>query len=68
MNGGKNGAKNDCFVNCGARATNCEKLFQNIVIFCILSCQNTADTNVFGWFALGAGSHTSEENTGIYET
>ena len=36
--------------------------------FYIVSCQNTANTSVFGWFALGAGSHTSEENTGIYET
>ena len=31
---------------------NCEKLFQNIVFFCMLSCQNTVNTSVFGWFAL----------------
>ncbi len=45
-----------------------DKLFQNIVLFCMLSCQNSANTRVFGWFALGAGSHTGEDNTGIYDT
>ena len=35
---------------------NCEKLFQNIVFFCMLSCQNTVNTSVFGWFALRTGS------------
>ena len=33
----------------------CEKLFQNIVFFCVLSCQNTVNTTVFGWFALRTG-------------
>jgi len=31
---------------------NCEKLLQNIVFFFMLSCQNTVNTSVFGWFAL----------------
>ena len=34
----------------------CEKLLENIVFFCMLSCQNTANTSVFGWFALRPGS------------
>ena len=42
--------------------------FKTSCVFCMLSCQDTANTTVFGWFALGAGSHTSEENTGIYDT
>ena len=29
----------------------------------MLSCQNTANTTVFGWFALGAGGTKSKENT-----
>ena len=33
----------------------CEKLFQNIVFFGVLSCQNTVNTTVFGWFALRTG-------------
>ena len=68
MSGGKNGAKIVCFLHCGARAAKCEKLLQNTVCLCTLSCQNIANTRVFGWFALKPGSHTSEENTGIYET
>ena len=68
MSGGKNGTENDWVLNWGAQAAECENLFQNIVFFCMLSCQNTASTSVFGWFALGAGSHTSEENTGIHDT
>ena len=35
--------------------------FKASLFFCTLSCQNTANTGVFGWFALGG-------NTGIYET
>ena len=35
---------------------NSEKLFQNIVFFGMLSCQNTVNTSVFGWFALRTGS------------
>ena len=35
---------------------NCEQSFQNIVFFCMLSCQNTVNTSVFGWFALRTGS------------
>ena len=66
--GGKNRAKNAWFLNWGAQAQKCEKVFQSIVFVCMLSCQNTANTSVFGWFALGAGSHTTEENTGIYGT
>ena len=34
----------------------CEKLFQNIVFFCVLSCQNTVNTTVFGWFGLRTGN------------
>ena len=34
---------------------NCQKLCQNIVFVCILSCQNTVNTCVFGWFALRTG-------------
>ena len=45
----------------------CEKLFQNIVV-CMLSCENAANTGVFGWFALRVGSKKNEENTGIYDT
>ena len=33
-----------------------EKLFQNIVFFRMVSCQNIVNTTVFGWFALRAGS------------
>ena len=61
MSGGKNGTENDWVLNWGAQTAECENLFQNMVFFCMLSCQNTASTSVFGWFALGAGSHTSEE-------
>ena len=42
--------------------------FKISIFFCILYCQNIANTSVFGWFALVAGSHTSEENTGICVT
>lgn len=40
----------------------------NTMFFDILSSQNTANTCVFGWCALEAGSHASEENNGIYDT
>ena len=57
------------FLNGGARAEQlCDKLFQNIVFFCMLSCQNTVNTGVFGWFALRTGSKNSEENRGICGT
>ena len=56
MSGGKNRVKNDRFLNGGARAENYEKLFENIVFFCMLSCQNTVNTSVFGWFALRTAS------------
>ena len=37
-------------------------MFENILFFaCGLVKQYK--NSVFGWFALGAGSHTSEENT-----
>ena len=36
------------------------------VLHVVLS--NTANTSVFGWFAVGAGSHTSEEKTGTCDT
>ena len=39
----------------------CEKLFQNIVFFCMLSCQNTVNTTVFGWFALRTGSENMKK-------
>ena len=39
----------------------CEKLFQNIVFFCMLSCQNTVDTTVIGWFALRTGSENMKK-------
>ena len=44
------------------------KLFQNIVFFCMLSCQNNVNTTVFGWFALRTGSVKHEENRGICGT
>ena len=40
---------------------NCEKLVQNIVFFCMLSCQNTVNTGVSGWFALRTGSNKMKE-------
>ena len=56
MSGGKNTVKNDCFLNRGAWA---EKLWKNCLktscFFC-MSCQNTVNTSVFGWFALRTGS------------
>ena len=39
----------------------CEKLFQNIVFFCMLSCQNTVNTTAFGWFALRTGSENMKK-------
>ena len=39
----------------------CEKLFQNIVFFGMLSCQNTVNTTVFGWFALRSGSENMKK-------
>ena len=39
----------------------CEKLFQNIVFFCMLSCQNSVNTTVFGWFALRTGSENMKK-------
>ena len=39
----------------------CEKLFQNIVFFCMLSCQNIVNTTVFGWFALRTGSENMKK-------
>ena len=35
----------------------CEKCFKTL-FFCMLSCQNTVNTIVFGWFALRTGSKT----------
>ena len=67
MGNGKNRA-HDSFLNWGAPAEKCESLFQNIDVFCILSCQNIVNTSGFGWFALGAGRLTSEANTSIYDT
>ena len=52
----------------GHEPKNREKLLPNIVFFCILSCQNAANTSVFKRFALRAGSNKSEENTDIYDT
>ena len=49
---------NDRFLNGGARA---EKLCQNIVFFCMLSCQNTVNTSVFSWFALRTGSQNMKK-------
>ena len=39
----------------------CEKLFQNIVCFCMLSCQDTVNTIVFGWFSLRTGSENMKK-------
>lgn len=50
------------------RTANVENLCQNIVFFNCLPCQDTANTNVFGWFAFGAGSNKSEESTGTIAT
>ena len=38
----------------------CGKLFQSI-FFCMLSCQNTVNTTVFGWFALRTGSENMKK-------
>ena len=38
----------------------CEELFQNI-FFCMLSCPNTVNTTVFGWFALRTGSENMKK-------
>ena len=46
----------------------CKELLQNIVYLKDSSCQNPAKTSVFGWFALGAGSQESEENTGFQDS
>ena len=46
----------------------CGKLLENVVFFCMLSCQNTVNTSVFGWFALRTGSKKNEENHGICGT
>ena len=42
---------------------NCEKWLENVVFFCMLSCQNTVNISVFGWFALRTGNF--QENHGI---
>jgi len=34
-----------------------ENLCQNIVFFNVLPCQDSANTNVFGWFVFGAGNN-----------
>ena len=60
MSGDKNGAKMIASIG-EHELKKCEKLFKASLFFCTLSCQNTANTSVFGWFALGG-------NTGIYET
>ena len=63
MSGGKNGTKNDCFLH---ELKKCEKVAsKHHLFYYMVSCQNTANTIVFGWFALGARSYKSEENTGI---
>ena len=36
-------------------------------VFCMLSCQDTANTNVFSRF-VRAGTNKNEEKTGIYDT
>ena len=49
----------------------CKKLFQNIVFlcfFCMLSCQSTVNTTVFGWFALRTGSENMKKKRGISGT
>ena len=40
----------------------CGKLLENVVFFCMLSCQNTVNTSVFGWFALRTGSKKMKKN------
>ena len=45
---------------------NCEKLFQNIVFVCMLSCQNTVNTGVFGWFALRTGSKKMKKTVSAF--
>ena len=52
MSGGKSRVKNCRFWMEEHELKNCEKLLQNIVFFFMLSCQNTVNTSVFGWFAL----------------
>ena len=47
MSGGKNKVKNGL--------KNFEKLLETSCFFC-MSCQNTVNTSVFGWFALKTGS------------
>lgn len=67
MGSGKNKAR-DWFLNWLAPAEKCENLIQNIDVFRILSCSNIVNTRGFGWFALRAGSDTSEDKTSIYDT
>ena len=52
MNRGKNGAKNEPFLNSGGRA---EKIVLKHSCLHVV-CENTANTGVFGWFALRVGS------------
>ena len=37
-------------LNGGPRAEICEKLLENVVFFCMLSCQNTVNTSVYTVF------------------
>ena len=46
----------------------CDILLPNMVVFYIFVLSDTANTSVFGWFDLRAGSNKREENTGIYHT
>ena len=66
MSSGKKTGPKKCFFSRAQKK--CEKLFQNMVCFTCLSCQDTANTSLFGWFAMGAGSNKSEENTSIYDS
>ena len=66
MSIGKNEAKNVFFIE-ERELKKCEQCFQTSCVLNILSCQNSANTNVFSSFALRAGNSKSEENTRIYD-
>ena len=53
MSGGKNRVKNDDFFELRSRSC---KIANNCFKNCMWSCQNTANTSVFGWFAFRVGS------------
>ena len=53
MSGGKNRVKNDYFFELRSRSC---KIANNCFKNCMWSCQNTANTSVFGGFAFRAGS------------